>query len=343
MTNLDSNLYVRVDASTSMGIGHFMRCLALAEYWRESGREATFIGQYPEPLQARLTQLDIASHPVEAAHPDQNDFLRTLEVIPDRSIVVLDGYHFDEAYQRALADRHRLLVIDDSSGDTVCCGFALLNQNPGADDISYLEAPAVRLLGPEFALLRGEFRRRAGMSRQHTEHASRFLINMGGGDEDNVTLEMLQVLMSLDLADAQIRVLVGPANPHVDLLRKHTQSLSSVVLVRQTPDVAAEMAWAELAITAAGTICLELAAMRLPSVLVTTAGNQIPAALAMDRAHASIYGGNADDLDVVALRAIIGQLAGNRETREAMSRTAGELVDGNGVVRVARTLLELEQ
>ncbi len=341
--NTESRMYVRVDASTSIGIGHFMRCFALAEYWRESGREATFIGQYPESLKSRLARLDIASLPVQAIHPDESDLRRTLEVIPDQSIVVLDGYHFDEPYQRALADRHRLLVIDDSCGDPLCCSFAILNQNPGADKITSPQAPAVRLLGPEYALLRSEFRRRAGMIRRHTERATRILVNMGGADEHNVTLEVLRVLLSLEIADAQIRILVGPANPHVDLLRKRTQALDFVLLVEHTPDVAAEMAWAELAITAAGTACLELAAMRLPSVLLVTAENQIPAALAMNRVRASVYGGNSNDLDVTVLGAIIGQLVESRETREKMSRTAAKLVDGNGVVRVARALLELEQ
>ena len=326
-----------------MGVGHFMRCFAFAEYWRESRREVTFIGRYPASLRGRLAEIGIGSRTLEAAHPDESDLRATLEIIPDRSIVVVDGYHFDECYQRALADRYQLLVIDDSGADTPCCGVALLNQNPGADEITPVAPPPLCMLGPKYALLRSEFRKRAGTARRHEERATRILLNMGGGDAANVTLEVLRVLLTLEIAGVQIRILAGPANPHAEALRGHTRDLDCVVLLEHTQDVAAEMAWADLAVTAAGTTCLELAAMGLPSVLLTVAENQIPSALTMNRLQASVYGGDAHDLDVDALGATIGQLVESRETREAMGRAAERLVDGNGVRRVERALLELEQ
>lgn len=339
--NPEPELYVRVDASTSMGIGHFMRCFALAEYWRESGREVTFVGQHPDALSGRLARLDITSVPLEAVHPDERDLERTLEIIPSRSIVVLDGYQFDERYKQALADRYRLLVIDDSDSATPDSNYSLLNQNLDAQSVD-VQTAAPRLLGPEFALLRSEFRRRAGNLRCHPERVTRILLNMGGGDEHNVTAGILDVLLDLDLPDVEIRILAGPANPNLDVLRKRAATVESVVLVEDTPDVAAEMEWAELAITGAGTTCWELSVMGLPSILVVMAENQAASALAMHRAGAAIHCGSAEDLDVSALRAIIAKLVASRETREAISKAAAMLVDGDGVVRATHALLEIE-
>jgi len=354
--NPEPELYVRVDASTTMGIGHFMRCFALAEYWRESSRKVTFVGQYPDALAGRLARLDITSVPLEAVHPDKNDLARTLETIPDRSIVVLDGYQFDEAYKRALADRYRLLVIDDSDSATPDSHYLLLNQNLDAQSADALggdalgadlqgtdvQTAAPRLLGPEFALLRSEFRRRAGNLRIHPERVTRILLNMGGGDEHNVTAQILDVLLDLGLPDVEIRILAGPANPNLDVLRKRAAAAESAVLVEDTPDVAAEMEWAELAITGAGTTCWELSVMGLPGILVVMAENQAASAVAMHRAGAAIHCGSAEDLDVNALRAIIAKLVASRETREAISKAAAILVDGDGVVRATHALLEIE-
>ena len=344
--NPGPELYIRVDASASMGIGHFMRCFALAEYWRESGREVIFIGRYPNALSGRLARLDITNVPLEAIHPDERDLERTLEIIPSRSIVVLDGYQFDEDYKRALADRYRLLVIDDSDSAAPEGGYSLLNQNLDALGVDALGADvqtkAPRLLGPQYALLRSEFRRRAASLRVHPERVTRILLNMGGGDEHNVTARILDVLLDLDLPNVEIRILAGPANPNLNVLRKRSATVESVVLVEDTPDVAAEMEWAELAVTGAGTTCWELSVMGLPGILVVMAENQAASALAMHRAGAAVHAGSAEDLDVDALRAIIGKLVANRQTREAISKAAAMLVDGDGVVRATRALLEIE-
>ena len=42
----EKHLVIRVDASTQIGTGHLMRCLALAQAWKDAGGQVTFI--YPQ-------------------------------------------------------------------------------------------------------------------------------------------------------------------------------------------------------------------------------------------------------------------------------------------------------
>jgi UDP-2,4-diacetamido-2,4,6-trideoxy-beta-L-altropyranose hydrolase len=333
----DRTLYVRVDASTAIGVGHFMRCLALAQHWLDTGGRVRFIGRFPASLEARLGEEGIAHTAIADSHPAERDLETTLATIPPAAIIVVDGYHFDVAYQTALAARGRLLVVDDM-GARQYAGYALLNQNLGADTIDYGQAPAIRLLGPRYALLRREFRRLAGAPRDFARPATRVLVTLGGGDERNVTALALEALARSRHEDLEIRVLVGPANPFAASLRETSSGRPSIAIVEHSPDVAEEMRRADVAIAAAGTSAWELAVTGVPSVLIAIADNQLPTAAALDARGAAVSAGPAATLDAGALQQAVDELIDSPDRRQYLSRAASALVDGDGVVRVTEVL-----
>ncbi len=168
-------LVIRADASGSVGTGHVMRCLALAQAWQGHGGRTIWIGHCPiEALRRRIRAADAAFEPLEHPHPHPADVAATrasLSRIARESDtfeivwLVLDGMHFDPAYQDAVRPAEgRMLLIDDLAAWPQYHADLLLNQNLGAERKQYLcDEHASLLLGPRYALLRREFfRRRAG-------------------------------------------------------------------------------------------------------------------------------------------------------------------------------------
>ena len=131
---LDNILIVRADASNMIGIGHVMRCIALAQAWKRRGGEVFFIGRISsDKLKHRIVNDGFEFIAAEHPHPYPNDIYYTLSIIDGiikkhhkkLSIncggegakdhwIVLDGYYFGSDYQRKLQNTGCfLLVIDD--------------------------------------------------------------------------------------------------------------------------------------------------------------------------------------------------------------------------------------
>ena len=105
-----NKLVFRADGNAQIGMGHVMRCLALADMLKDDFR-MRFALVDPTPAVCSLIEnsgLSIINLP---ASSQQADFLAQIE--PDE-IAVLDGYAFDQTFQQSVRSRARKLVfIDD--------------------------------------------------------------------------------------------------------------------------------------------------------------------------------------------------------------------------------------
>jgi UDP-2,4-diacetamido-2,4,6-trideoxy-beta-L-altropyranose hydrolase len=315
---------IHADASPAIGTGHVMRCLALAQAWEELGGTAEWVMEVTsEDLRKRLG-------------------LRSTDetACATGAACVLDGYHFGPDCQRAARDRFRpVLVIDDLADQPFYHADLLLNQNLHAHDLRYRAEAGARLLaGPRYALLRREFRRWQGWERQIEPVVRRILVTMGGGDRDNVTLRVLEAIEACDRKDAEVVILAGAANPHVAALREWTQRRPGYRLEVAVEDVAPLMAWADCAVTAAGSTCWESCFLGLPCAVVTLAENQAPVAQSLAASGVAVSLGWHAEISPAKLAAAITDCLLPVECRRAMSQAGRELVDGNGALRVAEAI-----
>ena len=313
-----------------------MRCFALGQYWRDIGRDACFIGQFPASVARHLDREGIQSVPISKPYPAPSDIKYIADHIPEGVPVVLDGYKFDATYQRRLATGgRRLMVIDDNGHLPEYAGDLLLNPTSIGEGVNYPIAPALRLIGTRYALLGRGFRRRAGQRRAEPHVARKILITMGGADRENATLNILEALPDALLDQTTVRVILGPANTHRQALQNFcTARNTGIELVSGNQDMPALMDWADLTITTAGTTSWEIAFMGVPSISLITADNQELIARDLHNRNATIYLGPVGQLDRQKLVTAVEQLRHDREHRRQLSRTARHLVDGEGVVRI---------
>lgn len=321
-----------------------MRCLALAQGWQTQGGKVVFITHCEsEVLHRRLSYQGVEVVRLEHSYPHSSDpetTRRLLREVPT-AIVVIDGYHFDSEYHGILQqDIQKLLVIDDTAHLPFYDADVILNQNIYAADLSYNCPGETRLLlGARYALLRDEFLAWQNWERSIPIVARKILVTMGGSDQHNQTLKVVRALQHLEIEDLSVRAVIGASNPHLQTVQTFVNDSSvKIELIHNATNMAELMAWADIAVSAAGSTCWELAYMGLPSVLIVLADNQTGIAEGLDRTGFSYNSGWFEQVTDQAIAEMLSELLTDVALRRSIYKCGRELVDGKGAERVIHEL-----
>lgn len=345
-------LVARADASAATGTGHMMRVLALVQAWLDRGGRARWlVATAPDLLVAQIEREGVAIDRLRVPSGSVEDasvFRRTLNRGPS-ALAVVDGAAFGDRYLETIRDvGRRVLLIDDMAQLPAYPVGYVLNQNAHADRAEYPAGSSCRfLLGTRYVLLRREFVPDPP-PRTIPATARHVLVTFGGADPTGMTTRTIRALQRLPAAlrsGVSVRIIVGAAN--VDGHRLEAQVAApdlgfQASLERGVTDMAAQMAWADLAITSGGSAVWELARMGCPALVVET----VPAEkkLVAGLARIGVFGhlGPASDLDGQAMAHEIAAEIRDFGWRTEMAALGMRLVDGQGARRVLEVMTDGE-
>lgn len=353
----------RVDADATIGLGHVMRCLALADALRARGARTVFAtAALPDPTAAMLRAHGHTVLPLTNAAPtlsgepagkldeaaQRADALaarHALAAFGPLDWIVVDHYRLGLAWERVAAGiaRH-LAVVDDNARREHDCDL-LIDHNVSAEWAQYddlLPRHAARLLGPRFALLRRDFARTQAQAPRLRTNIERVLVAFGGADPTRETEKALDALSAPGLASLAVDVVVGAANPRLDAVHGRAATRGGVQVHVDVERMDALIDRADLAIGAAGVSALERCAKGLPSALIAVADNQLPIAQALAQRGAAVNLGASSEVDEVRLARAVGGLLAMPKLVQTMSAQAAQVCDGHGARRVASRMLSFD-
>jgi UDP-2,4-diacetamido-2,4,6-trideoxy-beta-L-altropyranose hydrolase len=324
-----------------------MRCLALAQAWQEAGGDAVFaVAEGVPALEGRIVSEDFGIERIGTDPGGAEDIAKTGALARDSGAgwVVVDGYRFGAGFQRALRDAGlKVLFIDDNGHAESYCADIVLNQNVHAAESMYARRePGTRLLlGTRYALLRKEFWSWRGWKRETPDVARKVLVTLGGSDPDNVTTKVVRALGPVDIEGLEAVVVVGGGNPHLDeITSAAAASRARVRVERIVTNMPELMAWADVAVSAAGSTVWELAFMGLPTVLLVLAENQARSAGALGKDEVAVDLGRAQEATEDGIARAVADLLSRRHVRERLCTNGKDLVDGLGAERVVESTRE---
>ena len=338
----------RVDASPVMGVGHVMRCRALAESLVERDVEVMFLTASPADIVRALLanmgiKLQTLPDTVAAGSPEDAAYVAAFGCEHGIGAIVLDGYHFTTDYMTRVAQEKPLAVLDDMARLPALPCDLIINSAPHAFALPYRQlAPKAELaLGPSFSLIRKDIRDQITRVQDLPSQRSSVLVTFGGSDPLALTEPVVRALLPALPASTQIDVLIGPAVPEARVLMTRLRGLEReerLHLHHAPSPVAPILARAGLAVTAGGGTVGELVALGVPTVTAVVVDNQEGAARAAE--NATIVDMRQPD-GVMRLVQTAKKLWADAPARDAAAREGRAVIDGQGALRVADKVLRI--
>lgn len=265
------NILFRVDSSSTIGLGHLMRCLVLAEQYKND--EVIFACQdlagnvNNKIIEKKYQLITLKNH-----QPDE-----LIQVIESLSIdmIVFDHYGIDYSFEKEVKQQTKvkILSLDDTYQKHYC--DILLNHNIYAKKEQYKNlVPDFCELkcGQKYTLIRDEFKEISYRKRTINKKNPNVFVAMGGADSQNISLLVLKILVKFK--QLTINVATTKANQNIVILQDFIKQYSQVNIHIDNENIAQLMDSSDFAIITPSVIVYEAMYLNLPFIAIQTADNQ---------------------------------------------------------------------
>jgi spore coat polysaccharide biosynthesis predicted glycosyltransferase SpsG len=142
--------------------------------------------------------------------------------------------------------------------------------------------------------------------------------------------------MLKDIDDSiKLLVLIGPLNLYENNIKDYIKEKSlNIELIKSPEDVSKIYLDSDIAISAGGSSCYEIAYFGIPNIIITIADNQLNIAKELDDKKISIYLGIKHKIKKEQLDNKVKELLNNHSLRKTLSKNGKKLVDGKGKERI---------
>ncbi|MFT5313261.1 MAG: UDP-2,4-diacetamido-2,4,6-trideoxy-beta-L-altropyranose hydrolase [Paraglaciecola sp.] len=340
------NILFRVDANSSIGMGHLMRCLALAQALDKWNIQSFFAVDSSTQALCKSRRDwcgEILLLPEHIEATAETAWIEKMLIDQQIDALVLDGYQFGQAYRQGLSRLNcPLILFDDNNESGALYAKLVINGAENAPALGYQQtAPAADYcLGAQYRVLRQEF-----IHQIPSQWQARHLLTlcMGGSDPKQLSLPLLKALEAQGFT-GPICLITGDAYQGLAQLQSVLQhSAMTVQHIHNCQVMASVFSQSRLVVSAAGGSQFELLACQSPSVLLVVADNQVNATLQAAQQGWCEMGDLRSEVNFKALAKQVAALWADEKSLRAMHQQAQTHSDVQGAERVVRAIISLLQ
>lgn len=341
---------IRADGSQSIGLGHLVRCLTLAQALRKRGWCVVFMVRRNSAAVKTLGSSGFKAEwlPSSLSEKEDGRLLRRTAARLAVSALIIDRNNPDTRGKKAFKDFLKearsvpaVLVALDGLGHTEFRYDVLVLPFYGVKEMCLKFHPGTRtLLGAKYFLLGKDFK---GMRRKSAKKGvPSVLITTGGADPARLTEKMLEALRGTKYL-FRATVVCGPAFG-ADRVRR-IRGLVKLLPKRHSVSVAPRrmqplIRSADAAVISGGLTKYELAACGVPALSLSQSEEEARWTERFSKAGSLVHLGEGRQLSALRIRSSFEHFLTDTAGRGSMAKKGPRLVDGRGAERV---VLEIEK
>lgn len=339
--NNSYSILIRCDGNPKIGLGHVVRCLALADELRDSYNCSVSFA-VREDLGTEI--IAAKKYTIVAVNEDEEvlyeeEYLINAIKKSVCQVLILDfrGY-ISNAFLESIRKMGILVVdIDDIYEKRLSADLVFYPPVPQVKKMDWTGFQGQLFSGWEWVLLRKEF---AQSSRKnHNNNNLRILITMGGSDPAGLTLKAVDALDLLEENFETVIVLGAGFQKEAELKFLLNNTERKFTISKNETNMSVIMENVDLAIASFGVTAYELACMGVPAIYLCLSTDHKESASVFQDRGVALNMGEYTEVKREELAEKVGLLIHNRIIRNKMATIGRKLVDGQGSYRIAEKII----
>jgi len=260
------NILFRCDGSVKLGMGHVVRCLALADHLKEN---------YDCNIKFAMRKSELGIKKIKETYPvlesnekgfSYKEWLTDCIEKTKANVLIMDmrdGLTREELTTIKKKIRIEVVTIDDPEDKRLEAELAFYPSVPQLEKLNWTKFEGKLYVGWEYVILRKEF---SISYSKNKNPVPKILISMGATDEKNMTCFVLNALNEIKEKFIAI-IIVGIGYPHIKELENKLNSVNFQFKLHKNPDkIAKVMSQTDFAVISFGQTAYELAALKVPAI-----------------------------------------------------------------------------
>ena len=325
-----NKVFFLTEGSSSMGLGHITRCIALSQAFMEKGFLTSFFVHGDKSTNSTLESVN---------HINVN-WLNGIEVIKSKiqdGIIVVDTFSISEEILSELSTIGKIVILDDfirrDHQSRTVIDWTInaekkyyLNRNPSS----------TYLLGNEYISLRRPFWDRRTYKVKSI--ISNVLIMYGSGDIRNLCERTIN-LLNINHPSLTKTIVIGHSSKNLNAIKEMANSHVDIIVDACAEQVFSHMSNADIAIASGGQTLYELACVGVPTISVMLIDNQLDDINGWEEVGFTSHSGQWNDpnLDLNILENL--HRLKSITIRSKKSSIGQSFVDGQGARRIVKSIL----
>ena len=343
------SIYFRVDFGSVVGLGHLMRCINIGKEIKKLILiDIKFIvEQYSDDglriLSDKGFEVFFLKKTLDEKHKkvkelyEIDDAKDTLAFLDTDDLLIVDHYKLNHTWEEFLLEKGQKVCAIDDINRKHKVNLLLDYSFWKTRDSHYLDSHVKnhRLIGSNYLLLRNSIKMLRKLEQNFDK--PKLLISFGGGDEDNLSLQILRLLDHINFT--KISILQISSSQNTKALNRFIRDKENMILYSELTDIIKLYQESDVCIGGGGVSSIERCFLGIPSLVVTQAFNQ-------KEMIKNLYNNNlVEILDVSKsskdIKIKIAKFLNNKDKLISISERGKSFFNEHGTLEVAKKIVGL--